>query len=132
MASWRLVEGECAPTFPVTSFVQTRQLRDALLESRFVRDRVAPVDALGLVADELRRHRPRDAGPLEVPDGRALEVVEPGALARRLSGAFVSRLPHGLARLSVPMEYVGDDHVPLVLHRVGPPPLTPQQLLKWG
>jgi hypothetical protein len=67
-------------------------------------DRVAAVDRLRLVTDELHRCRPRDPGALKVPDGGAAQVMrdEP-CNARRLARAFPCAVEI-LNRFAIPTE----------------------------
>jgi hypothetical protein len=51
-------------------------LLDRLAQIALADDRIAPVDGLGLVADELHRHAARDPGALEATDGGAAEVMD--------------------------------------------------------
>jgi hypothetical protein len=76
----------CARSVPERrTGVQLSELRDALGKLSLRDDRVPPIDALGLVSNELHGDRARDAGTFEVPNRRASEVVRNRADALLLS-----------------------------------------------
>ena len=92
---------------------------------RLADDRVPPVDALGLVPGHRHGGRPRDTGPLQVPDGRPPEVVRDAPRAPgRLAG-----LPPGLVqlldRLALAVEHPRDDARPARAGGLRWPPAGP-------
>lgn len=55
--------------------VERGELRYAVLQVLLGHNGVPPVDTLGLVPRKLHGHGPGDAGPLQVPDRGAAEVM---------------------------------------------------------
>src|SRR5262245_29727828 len=94
---------------------RARELPGGVLEVGIADDGVASIHALGLVAGDLHRDRPRDAGALEVPHRRSPEVVPDaaryaGGLARggpRLP-EIATTGPQALLAAEI-REQVGDD-----------------------
>src|SRR5207244_9779027 len=70
-----------------------RHLRHCVREIAAGHDRVAPVNALGLVPGELHRHRTRDAGAFEVPHVTPPQVVNQPARKARLLARGAPRAP---------------------------------------
>ena len=113
-----------------TNTVKSRNLSHALGKVGLGDNRVAPVDALGLVAAELHRHRARHARPLEVSNCRAAQVVDQAPGHANTHAGTAPDIVEATNRPPVSMERPGDEAILLALQRRGVLPLRAKQSLQ--
>jgi hypothetical protein len=104
------------------------QLVEPCSEIALTDDGIAPIDGLGLVAGELHGHATRHAGPLQVPNGCAPEVMRNHTrYTSRLACRQPSRSKVSNA-LPVPLEHPRDDLVERCLQICSDTPLCFEQI----